>query len=201
MLKIFYGDDRVRAQSKIKKILGNDYEVIEGAELSEMDLPSIFFGTSLLAEERKILIKDLSAVSENWEKLIEYIDTPHTIIIWEEKLDKRTATYKKIVKLAEIEEFKKPEQVDRGLAFDIYDVALRDGKKAIIMLDRAELTDDPYQIVGAWAWKAVDNFKRYGGAKEKRALKELSRLDINMKTTSLSPWTLLRAFLLQVSSL
>ena len=41
------------------------------------------------------------------------------------------------------------------------------------------------------------NYSR--GEKEKRALEALSEIDMLMKTTSLSPWTYLESFLLQVS--
>ena len=199
MLRIFYGNDRVKTQKEIRRILGEDYEVVEGADLKLVDLPSVFMGSSLLTSERKILIKELSAVKENFEKLEDYLDAPNEIIIWENNVDKRTSLYKKLVKKAEVREFKLIEKIDKNLAFNIYDVALYDGKKAIRMLDKVMLTDDPYKIVGAWAWKAIDNFKKRGGRKEKRVLLELSKLDMLMKTTSCQPWTLLRAFLLQVS--
>ena len=201
MLRIFYGSDRVKAQAEIKRILGDDYEVVEGAELKLADLASVFMGGSLLVDERKILVKDLGVVAENWAKLVDYVDTPHQIIVWEEKLDKRTGTYKQLAKQVEIREFKKIEQVDRSLAFNIYDMAFIDSKKAVKMLEQAKLTEDPYQMLGAWAWKAIDNFKKYGGAKEKRVLLELSKLDILMKTTSYQPWTQLSTFLLQASLL
>ena len=40
----------------------------------------------------------------------------------------------------------------------------------------------------------------YRGIKEKRALKELSDLDIKLKTTSFQPWLLIESFLLRLSS-
>lgn len=79
-------------------------------------------------------------------------------------------------------------------------MAFKDGKKAVEMLEKAKLTEDPYKMIGAWSWKAIDNFRRYNGPKEKRVLKELSKLDMLMKTTSCQPWTQLQVFLLQVSS-
>ena len=62
------------------------------------------------------------------------------------------------------------------------------------------MTEDPYKMLGAWTWKAIDNFKRYNGPKEKRALRELSKLDMLMKSTSYQPWTQMQAFLLQAAS-
>ena len=201
MLKIFFGNDRVKAQAEIKRVLNNNYEVVEGAELNLNDLTDVFMGGSLLAAERKILVKDLSTVKENFDKLVDFIDTPNDVIVWENSLDKRTNTYKQLAKKIEIKEFKLIEKIDRNLAFNIYDTAFYDGKKAVQMLAQAELTEDPYKMLGAWAWKAIDNFKRSGGTKEKRVLKELSKLDIEMKTTAYQPWVLMQAFLLRAASL
>ena len=201
MLRIFYGEDRVKAQAEIKRLLGEDYEVVEGVGLTRADLNDVFMGTSLLVEQRKILIKDLSAEEGNLEKLVDFAETANEVIVWENNLDKRTKLYKQLEKLGEVREFKLVEKIDKSLAFNIYDAALYDGRKAVKMLEGAKLTEDPYRMVGAWSWKAIDNFKKRGGAKEKRVLKELSKLDMLMKSTSCQPWTLMQAFLLRVSSL
>ena len=201
MIYILYGDDRIRAEKEMRKILGSDYEVFDGAELMANDLPSIFMGRSLFAEHRKILIKNLGENKENFEKLPEYLNSTHEVVIWEEKIDKRSATYKKINKMVKLLEFKLPEKVDRNLAFNVYDAALRDGVRAVKMLEKVETEQDPYMMLGAFVWKAIDNYKKYGGKKEERVLKELSLVDMQMKSTSLQPWTLLRSFLLRVSSL
>ena len=87
MIKIFYGDDRVKAQAAIKKLLGDDYEVIEGENLLPSDMASVFYGGSLFSDERKILIKDLSTndivtvvatdelIKDEWiDKANEFID-------------------------------------------------------------------------------------------------------------------------------
>ena len=81
MIKIFTGENRMRANQEINTALGKDYEIIEGADLSPNDLPSIFQGASLFAEKRNILIRDLSENKLVFEKLPEYLDTPHNVII------------------------------------------------------------------------------------------------------------------------
>ena len=198
MIYIIYGDDRVRGDAEAKRILGTEYEVFDGEELAAGDLPSIFMGMSLFAEKRKILVKDLP--KELFEKVPEYVKTVHEVVIFESNLDKRTAAYKELAKNPGVKfmEFKLAAKVDRNLAFNVYDMAMRDGKKAVEMLRPAELTEDPYMMMGAFSWKAIDNFRKWGGEKEKRALRELSRTDILMKTTSFQPWTLLETFLLRV---
>jgi DNA polymerase III delta subunit len=69
MIHIYYGDDRIKAQQAIVRLLGKDYEVFDGAELTPSDLPSLFQGTSLFNESRKILIKDFSENKSISEKL------------------------------------------------------------------------------------------------------------------------------------
>ena len=69
MIKFFYGEDRVRAKQAIEKFLGDtNYEIIEGADLTPADLPSIFLGNSLFADTRSILIRDLTANKPVYEK-------------------------------------------------------------------------------------------------------------------------------------
>lgn len=200
MIKVFYGDDRVKAKQEIEKLLGKDYEVIDAADLTDQDLPTIFLGASLFAEKRKILIRDLFANKPATEKLSNYLNTPHDIIILELKLDKRSTTYKELKDQLEFKEFKLPEEKNFGIVFDIYTTAKRDGKKAITMLESIKQDQDPMMFFGLLVSQAVKDFARNQGTKEKRALKELSKLDMIMKTTSSQPWLLIESFLLQVSS-
>lgn len=202
MIYIIYGDDRLRAEKEMRKILGEGYEVFEGEEINSADLPSLFMGLSFFAEKRKILIKNLSAQTANFEKLPDFLDTSHDVVIWEEKLDKRSAIYKKLVDAVKILEFKLPEKIDRNLVFNIYDTALSDGPRAVKMLQQAEREgQDPFMMIGAFSWKAIDNYKKFGGKKEERILHELSLLDMQMKSTTFTPFSLLQSFLLRVSSL
>ena len=201
MIKVFYGDDRIKAKQEIEKLLGKDYEVIDAAELSDQDLPTIFLGASLFAEKRKILIRDFFANKPAAEKLANYLDTPHDIIVFELKLDKRSVAYKELKDKLEFKEFKLPEKQNFGIVFDIYNTAKRDGKKAITMLESIKEDQDPMMFFGLLVSQAVKDFARNQGTKEKRVLHELSKLDILMKTTSSQPWLLIESFLLQVSSL
>ena len=97
MMRIFVGEDRVAAEKAIRTTLGEDYEVLDGEELAVTDLPSIFRGVSLFeTEKRRILIKNLGENTAVWEKAADYLDTPHEVVIWEMKLDKRSAGYKRL---------------------------------------------------------------------------------------------------------
>ena len=201
MLKIFTGDDRAKAQQEIKRILGDNYEIIEGADLTTSDLPSIFKGASLFGDTRRILIRDLSASKSAYEKLPDYLDTPHSIILLETKLDKRSATYKAFKSKVEIKEFKLPELHNQFYSFDICRTAKRDGAKAVKMLKEIEPTADSIMFFGALVSVALKDFQQRQGAKEKRVLHELADVDITMKSSPIDPWLLIEGLLLRLSTM
>ncbi len=201
MIKIFYGDDRVRAKDEIIKFLGKDYEVFDGPDLTPEDLPSLFFGASLFATERSILIRDFSTNKVVFDKLPDYLTTPHKIALLELKLDKRSTTYKDLKNKLEIREFALPANQNFSLVFDIYKTAKNDGKKAVSMLEKIKQDEDPMMFFGLLVSQAIKDFSTKQGTKEKRVLEELSRTDMLMKSTSTQPWLLIESFLLQVSSL
>ena len=202
MIKCFFGDDRVAILKRIKQEFSDGYEVFEGENISKGDLQNIFFGVSLFVEDRKIVIKDLSEDKEAFSELKKYIETPHSVILWESKLDKRTSVFKELEKAGvKFLEFKVPESKDKNLMFDIFDVAMRNGKKAISMVEKIEMEQDPFMFVGLLSTQAIKKFDYFQGRKEKRVLKELSKLDMLMKSTSIEPWTLVKLSLLKFSSL
>ena len=202
MIKIFYGEDRVRAQVEIKKFLGSEYEIVEGADLTPADLPSLLMGGSLLTNERAILIRDLGENKAVFEKIPEYLETPHKVVLFESKLDERSNIYKTLKERVEFRKFVPPRDANAGLVFEIYRTAKRDGAKAVEMVKRIENEQDPMMFTGLLASQVLKDFQaKPKGAKEKRALLELSKLDMQLKTESkLQPWTLICSFLLQVSS-
>ncbi|MBQ3452828.1 hypothetical protein IJG28_01315 [Candidatus Saccharibacteria bacterium] len=201
MIKIFTGDDRTKAQQEITKLLGSDYEIIEGSDLLVSDLPSLMQGASLFATSRNILIRDLSPNKPVFEKLPEYLDTPHNIIIEELSLDRRSTVYKILKDQIEIREFTLQKSKNFNLVFNIYSTALVNGPKSLQMLDQIEADEDPIRFCGLLISQALKAYRNHPGAKEKRALKELSQLDLRLKTTSYQPWLLIRSFLLRLSSL
>ncbi len=204
MIRIFYGKNGVKAFDEIDKILGKDKEVVEGVDLMAGDLPSLFMGVSLLAEKRKILVRDFAAVKDNLEKLPEYVQTPHEVILLENDFKKNTKLAKELAAAGvEMKKFDLEQKVDPRATFNILDTALRDGPKAVAMLEKVEAEQDPYMFVGLMASQAVKKYAWRQGAKEKRVLKELSKLDIDLKESPISsqPWLLIHSFLLRVSSL
>ena len=212
MIYVFCGDDREKIAKEIKKILGEDYEVFEGEKLGVQDIVNICLGTSLFADKRKILIRDLTPARKDegedegpgvdfYTELIKYVNTSHEIVIWEtNKSRKKSFAEFKKAKGVKFFEFKIHREDFRRLS-GILDLAFRDGKQAVMELRKLEDETEPYSLVGVFAFNLCEKYNYRRGEKEKRALEALSRVDMLMKTTSLSPWTYLESFLLQVSSL
>ncbi len=202
MIRIFYGDDRITISNKIKKEFGENYEVFDGENLKFDDLPSIFLGTSLLSDDRKILIKDFSGNRDVFEKILDYLNTTNDVVIWEAKFDKRTTISKELKKAGvEIFEYKLLEPTNKNEVFNIFDTAMVDGARAVKMVEKLENDQDPYMFFGLLVSQAIKKFEWRQGTKEKRVLKELSKLDKQMKSTAIQPWTLIKSFLVRLSSL
>lgn len=201
MFRVFYGPNRLEAEKNLKKILGEQYEVFEGENLTASDLPSIFQGTSLFeTEKRRILLKDVSDNAAVWEKVADYAATTHEVIIWEQKIDKRSVGYKNLkaagVELKEFTEYKKP---DVGLVFGILDTAFQDGSRAVQMLEKIESEQDPYMFFGLLVTQMLKKYEATGGGRrERELLKYLAQVDLQMKTTSIEPWDLIKSFLLNI---
>ena len=207
-IRVYTGDDRVKIGEQVTKELGEGYEVFEGEGLSRESLPSLFLGGSLFAvDTRKILIKDFSENVDVWnafvENIEEFLKSDAKVIIWETKLDKRLASTKAITKAGvEIHEFKMASPVDMKAVFNIYDIALRDGEKAVKELEKIESVQDPYMFFGLMASQALKKLEwRPRGVKEKRVLKELAAVDMQMKSTAVEPWMLIKSFLLRLSTI
>ena len=199
MIKIFTGDDRIRAGQEIKRELGENYEVIDCAELTAKDLTPIFRGTTLFDSHRKILLRDFTANSSIFPELPKFLDTKHDIILLETKLDKRTAAFKEIKGKIEIKEFKLPPKTDFREVYDIYNVAKKDGQKAVEMLKKIEQDEDPIRFTGLLVSQALKDYQKNPGTREKQNLKNLAKLDIRQKSTKIDSWLLVESFLLNLS--
>lgn len=202
MLRVYSGEDRVAAEKAIQSLLGGKYEVFEGENLTETDLPSIFRGTTLFdIEKRRILLKDLGENPGVFEKVVDYVDTEYEVVVWETKLDKRSAGYKRLKEAGvELKDFPLKKPPEAGLVFNILNTALRNGPEAVKMCEKIELTQDPYMFFGLMVTQGLKKFEERQGAREKKVLKELAKLDMQMKTTSMEPWMLVKAFLLRVAN-
>ena len=203
MIKIFYGNDRQKAQDAVSKLLGKDYEVIEAENLTRGDMDSVFLGTSLFGETRKILLKNLSENKECWEAFPNYLQTTHDVIVWLSSLDKRSVVYKEIAKNKgiELKEFKLEDKVDHFLAFKVFDEAYAGrGAKAVKMCEQLEMESDPYLTMGAFVSKVSKNLEMKN-KKAIRATKILAKADLDMKSADVDAWNILKIALLKIGTL
>ncbi len=203
MIKIFYGNDRQAAQLAIDRLLGKNYELVEAENITRADLDSIFRGTSLFGEMRKILLKSLNENKECWELLPNYLDTTHDVIIWLATLDKRSVVYKAVEKAKQVEckEFKVAEQIDRTLVFKIADEAFAGkGAKAVKMCEQIEATNDPYMTMGAIISQAMRRLEMKN-SKAARAIKILAKADMDMKSVTVDGWSIVKMALLKIGQL
>ena len=202
MIRIFYGDDRVRVQSEVGRVLSVGYEVVEGENLHISDMASLFFGASLFDEKRRILVKDLGENTECFEELPKYLESSHEVVVWESKLDKRTTTYKDLVKAkVEMREFKLAEAPEKKMVFDVLDEAWRgNGRRAVELVEKIEVTNDPYMFVGLMVSQMVRKLES-GDRKAKRAIEMLAECDLQMKSTGMEPWVLVKAMLVRLANI
>ncbi len=215
MLRIFYGENRLEAEKAVKRTLGEGYEVFEGESLTVGDLPSIFQGTSLFGGGsgsgaggfgggvRRILLKNLGENAEVWAKLADYIETEHEVVVWEGKIDKRSTGYKQLKDAGvEMEEFAALKKPEAGLVFGILDTAMRNGEKAVRDLEKIEADQDPFMFFGLLVTQVLKKYEYSGGgARDRRILKELAKVDLQMKSTGVEPWMLIKSFLLRVGKI
>jgi len=210
MLHLFYGDNRKAAKVEISKVLGPDHEQIDGEQISADSMANIFAGFSLFAaENRNILIRDLGLNNDAWNELPRYLDTTHNIIVWENTLDKRTATWRELQKAGksgavDIREFATPPPAEARLVFSVFADA-RDGniKRALNNLDKTIANDpsqDPHRFFGLLVSQAIKDSSARPSA-HKTLLQTIAQTDIQLKTTGNDPWLLVKTLLVKLSSL
>ena len=201
MIKVFYGENRAMARKAIDKLLGKDYEIVEAENLTTSDMPSVFLGTSLFGEKRKILVKSLSENKECYEMLPKYVDEcPHDVVIWEEKIDKRSVTYKVLAKsdAVEFKEFAAMATVDKNLVFEVFNEAYRgNSRKAIELCDQIAATNDPFQFIGLMTTLGAKKLQ-FDATKATKTMKAIAEADMNMKIGGIEPWTAVKIALIKI---
>ena len=112
MLKVFVGENSFAIKRAIESVVNSSSlvaEYIDGEAINAADLANTLLGGTLFASQRLIIIRDLSANSQAWSALPDYIkglaEDDSIVILVETKLDKRSKTYKSLAKAVEIQEF------------------------------------------------------------------------------------------------
>ena len=202
MIKVFFGDDRVRMLVEAGRLLGEGHEVVEGEGLGPADMVNVFAGGSLFADKRRILVKDLGESKEAFAELPKYLETENEMVLVESKLDKRGVVYKELVeRRVDMREFRVAEPPEKKLVFDILDMAMRgEGKKAVEMTKKIEAAgQDVYMFFGLMVSQAIKKLEM-GNRDARRVISLLAQTDVLMKSSSVPPWLLVQRVLVQISS-
>ena len=97
-----------QAQKALVASFSGTPEYIDGSTVTLNSLPDLLMGISLFAEERLVIIDQLSASSAVWTKLPDWLsrlsDTIRLVLV-EPTLDKRTVVYKALKATADIQDF------------------------------------------------------------------------------------------------
>lgn len=112
MIRVLVGDDSFAIRERLLQIaedFGGVFEKVDGTTLARRDLPDLLMGSTLFSEKRLVVIYNLSQNSSLWSALpdwLERVSDDVSLVLVEEKLDKRTQSYKVLNKNSEITEFK-----------------------------------------------------------------------------------------------
>lgn len=141
-----YGDNSFEIEQALARIVTGAVSVVEridGNELGINDLPNIFAGQTLFSLQRTIVIRGLVDNKAAWSKLEDYIenvDADTTVVLIDTKPDKRTRTFKKLQKLASVQEFKLKNERELGqwlVGFATREFSLDIGRReASLLIDR-----------------------------------------------------------------
>jgi DNA polymerase III delta subunit len=122
MITLLTGDNSFEISEALRALVSafdGRAEKIDGTTLELRDLPDLLMGSTLFAEKRLVVIRDLSQNSAVWDKLPEWLsrlsDDIHLVLV-DEKPDKRKVAYKELKKIADVKEFTAWGDRDRSLA-------------------------------------------------------------------------------------
>lgn len=136
-------------------------ENLSAENLTEEDLLNAICGVSLLAEKRLVIVKNLSENSAIWSNLgamIERISSDVHLCLVEEKIDKRSAIYKALNKIADMREAKSLTPRD---AKNLAEFARKLAKDSGFSLD-LKTAKFLVEWVGLNEWKVRDAVERLG---------------------------------------
>lgn len=111
MIYFFIGENSFEIDRTIRQITAEFSGAVEKkdpAEIESRDLPDILMGQTLFSDKRCVIIKQLSENKAVWNELPEWLGKTSdgvTLILVEEKPDKRTKTFKELQKVASVREF------------------------------------------------------------------------------------------------
>lgn len=106
--------ERTRALERLIAEFDGDIERLDGLEVETRQIPDLLMGATFFSAKRMVIIKGLSENKSVWNDLTEWIPRVSDdvdVVFVETKPDKRTKTYKELIKVATVSEF--PAWTDR----------------------------------------------------------------------------------------
>lgn len=162
---VIFGENSFERTSELAK-LKNQAEKADFAieNLNTENLTEEYFvnsicGVSLLAEKRLVIVKRVSDNSMLWDKLpviISRISSDVHLCLVEEKIDKRSATYKSLAKIADMKEQKSLSAKDGK---DLAEFARKIAKRLGFSVDN-KMADFLVSWVGIDEWRVRDGIER-----------------------------------------
>lgn len=122
MITVLTGENSFALREALASIVADfsgTPERYEGSSLTLPQLPDIFMGATLFASQRLVIVSGLSENSSLWTSLVDWLDKANDdtqVVLIEEKLDKRTTTYKALKAKTDIHEFPLWTDRDRSVA-------------------------------------------------------------------------------------
>ena len=164
-ITVIFGENSFERASELAK-LKNQAEKADFAienlnveNLTEEDFINSICGVSLLAEKRLVIAKKISDNSTLWDKLpviISRISSDVHLCLIEEKIDKRSAIYKSLTKIADMKEHKSLSVKDEK---DLAEFARTIAKRLGFSVDN-KMADFLVSWVGVDEWRIRDGIER-----------------------------------------
>lgn len=122
MIRLIHGDNTYALLHTVRRIR-HDYASAHGEhsikemqanDITPADFPQLFQGASLFADDTLVIIRDASANKAVWDGLADYLESAQdvNVILVDQKPDKRTRTYKWLLKHGEMTEYRLLDESD-----------------------------------------------------------------------------------------
>lgn len=124
MTVLLTGENSFEIERELERIIDGfegSAEKIDGSELELKQIPDLLMGSSLFADKRLVIIKNLSENKSVWNDFGEWlprVSDDIQLVMAEPKPDKRTKTFKELQKVADAKEYKPWNERDIRIAED-----------------------------------------------------------------------------------
>lgn len=122
MTTLLIGENSFEIERELTRLIARfdgRAEKFDGSDIELKQIPDLLMGSSLFAEKRLVIIKNLSENKTMWTNFSDWlprVSNDIQLVLVEPKPDKRTKTFKDLQKAAEVKEFKPWGERDTRLA-------------------------------------------------------------------------------------